>query len=84
MLYQAKEISQKPQYPNKATTCWFGQGARKKKEIVDKYGILDNTLSMIIKNKAKSERPGVPTEFQPDRKRQRTTKNIDVDQALFL
>ena len=55
-----------------------------KKEIAKKYRILHNTLLTIIKNRAKLERPCLSTEFQPDRKRQRTTINIDVDQALFF
>ena len=39
-----------------------------KKEIAEKYGIPHNTLSTIIKNRAKLERPGLSTEFQPGRK----------------
>ena len=46
---------------------------KSKKEIAEKYGIPHNTLSTIVKNRAKIERPGLSTEFQPDRKRQRTT-----------
>ena len=57
-----------------------------KKEIAEKYGIPHNTLSTIVKNRAKLERPGLTltAEFQPDRKRQRTTEKLDIDQALFL
>ncbi|GFN75254.1 tigger transposable element-derived protein 4 [Plakobranchus ocellatus] len=55
-----------------------------KKEIAEKYGIPHNMLSTILKNRAKLERPGLTTEFQPDRKRQRTTEKLDIDQALFL
>ena len=42
-----------------------------KKEIAEKYGIPHNTLSTIVKNRAKLERPGLVAEFQPDRTRQR-------------
>ena len=55
-----------------------------KKEIAEKYGIPHNTLSTIVKNRAKLERPGLTAEFQPVRKRQRTTEKLDIDQALFL
>ena len=63
-----------------------------KKEIAEKYGIPHNTLSTIVKNRAKLERPGLVAEFQPvpdpefqpDRTRQRTTEKLDIDQALFL
>ena len=55
-----------------------------KKEIAEKYGISHNTLSTIVKNRAKLEGPGLTAEFQPDRKRQRTTEKLDIDQALFL
>ena len=55
-----------------------------KKEIAEKYDIPHNTLSMIVKNRAKLERPGLVAEFQPDRTRQRTTEKLDIDQALLL
>ena len=55
-----------------------------KKEIAEKYGIPHNTLSTIVKNRAKLERPGLTAEFQPDRMRQRTTEKLDIDQALFV
>ena len=58
------------------------QGTRK--EIVEKYGIPHNTLSTIVKNRVKLERPCLVAEFQPDRARQRTTEKLDIDQALFL
>ena len=61
-----------------------------KKEIAEKYGIPHNTLSTIVKNRAKLERPGLVAEFQPvpdpefqpDRTRQRTTEKLDIHQAL--
>ena len=50
-----------------------------KKEIAEKYGIPHNTLSTIVKNRAKLERPGLAPEFQPDRTRQKTTEKLDID-----
>ncbi|GFO06121.1 tigger transposable element-derived protein 6 [Plakobranchus ocellatus] len=61
-----------------------GKKQSTKKEIAEKYGIPHNTLSTILKNRAKLERPGLTMEFQTDRKRQRTTEKLDIDQALFL
>ena len=55
-----------------------------KKEIAEKYGVPHSTLSTIVKNRAKLERPGLAAEFQPDKRRQRTTEKLDIDQALFL
>ncbi|GFN91201.1 tigger transposable element-derived protein 4 [Plakobranchus ocellatus] len=55
-----------------------------KKEIAENYGIPHNTLTTIPKKRAKLERPGLATEFQPKRKRLRTTENFDIDQAFFL
>ena len=55
-----------------------------KKEIAEKYGIPHNTLTTIVKNRAKLERSGLAAEFQPDRTRLRTTEKLDIDQALFL
>ena len=55
-----------------------------KKEIAEKYGIPHDTLSTLVKNRAKLERPGLAAEFQPDRGRQRTTEKLDIDQALLV
>ena len=55
-----------------------------KKEIEEKYGISHNTLSTLVKNRAKLEIPGLAAEFQPDRTRQKTTEKLDIDQALFV
>ena len=54
------------------------------KEVAEKYGIPHDTLSTLVKNRAKLERPGLAAEFQPDRARQRTTETLDIDPALFL
>ena len=54
-----------------------------KKDIVAKYGIPHNTLSIIVKNREKIESL-TSSDQQPERKRQRKYASADVDRALFL
>lgn len=54
-----------------------------KKEIEEKFEILPNTLSTILKNKAEKIKNYETSDLNPSRKRHRTGKHDSVDSALY-
>ena len=57
---------------------------RTKTAICQEFGIPNSTLSTIMKNREKIREDHDKSDFEPERKRMRTAKSVDVENAFLI